>query len=60
MYASVDIARQLELPLGYMAHCLGHMVLWDVFVPTYLDTWQSSFVVLCVKCGHLCGHMVNN
>ena len=34
MYASFDIARQLELLLLYMAHCSGHMVLWDDFVPT--------------------------
>ena len=29
--------------LSYMAHCLGHTVLWDVFVPIFTIAWPGSF-----------------
>ena len=51
------MARQLEMPLSYMAHCLGHTVLWDVFVPIFTTAWPGSFFF---ESGHLCGRMVNH
>ena len=44
MYASFDIARQLELLLWYMAYCSVHMVLWDDFVSTYMNKCPCSLL----------------
>ena len=40
--ASIYMARQLELPFSYVAHCLGHAVRWDVFVPLFTIGWPGS------------------
>ena len=32
-----------------MAHCLGHTVLWDVFVPIFTIAWPGSFFFVFSK-----------